>query len=88
MFGFLKKLFVGNAETKKEAGVQLEQVPYKVETPVLVDKVAAINDQPIKKPVQKSTNTKPAKKPATKKAAPKNDTDKKPATRGLKPKAK
>ena len=90
MFGFLKKLFGGDSETNKEAGVQIEQVSYKVEPPVLVDKVAAVNDQPIQKPVQEApkTEVKPAKKPATKKAAPKKEPAKKPATRGRKPKAK
>jgi len=85
MFGFLKKLFGGDPETNKEAGVQIEQVPYKAEPPVLVDKVAAVNAQPVKKPVQEA----PAKKPATKKAAPKKEPAKKPAGKGgRKPKVK
>jgi hypothetical protein len=88
MFGFLKKLFGGDPETNKEAGVQIEQVPYKTEPPVLVDKVAAVNAQPIEKTVQEAPAAKPAKKPATKKAAPKKEPAKKPATRGRKPKAK
>jgi hypothetical protein len=33
MFGYLKKLFGFDKETMKEAGVQIEQAPYKVETP-------------------------------------------------------
>jgi hypothetical protein len=88
MFGFLKKLLGLDKETMKEAGVQIEQVPYKVEPPVLEEKVAAVNSQPIKKPVQEAPAAKPAKKPATKKAAPKKEPAKKPATRGRKPKAK
>ena len=90
MFGFLKKLFGGDPETNKEAGVQIEQVPYKVEPPVLEEKVAAVNAQPIEKPVQEAPKAKatPEKKPATKKAAPKKEPAKKPATRGRKPKAK
>jgi hypothetical protein len=90
MFGFLKKLFGGDPETNKEAGVQIEQVPYKTEPPVLVDKVAAVNDQPIQKTVQEApkAEVKPAKKPATKKPAPKKDSAKKPAPRSRKPKAK
>jgi hypothetical protein len=90
MFEFLKKLFGGDPETNKEAGVQIEQVPYKTEPPVLVDKVAAVNAQPVEKPVQEApkAEVKPAKKPATKKAAPKKEPAKKPATRGRKPKAK
>lgn len=35
MIGFFKKLFGRDADTNKEAGVQIEQVPYKVETPVV-----------------------------------------------------
>jgi hypothetical protein len=89
MFGFLKKLFGGDPETNKEAGVQIEQVPYKTEPPVLVDKVAAVNAQPVEKPVQEASAAKPAKKPATKKAAPKKEPAKKPAGKGgRKPKAK
>jgi hypothetical protein len=89
MFGFLKKLFGGDPETNKEAGVQIEQVPYKTEPPVLVDKVAAVNAQPVEKPVQEAPAKKPAKKPATKKAAPKKEPAKKPAGKGgRKPKAK
>jgi CDGSH-type Zn-finger protein len=48
MFGFLKKLFGGDAETNKEAGVQIEQVPYKMEPPVVETKVEAVNRQPVK----------------------------------------
>jgi hypothetical protein len=88
MFGFLKKLFGGDPETNKEAGVQIEQVPYKVEPPVLADKVAEVNAQPIQKTVQDAPAAKPVKKPATKKPTPKKDGAKKPATRGRKPKAK
>lgn len=91
MFGFLKKLFGFDKETMKEAGVQIEQAPYKVEPPVLEEKVAAVNAQPIEKPVQEApkVEAKPAKKPAAKKAAPKKEVAKKPAgTRGRKPKAK
>jgi hypothetical protein len=90
MFGFLKKLLGLDKETMKEAGVQIEQVPYKVEPPVLEEKVAAVNAQPIEKPVQEAPKVKatPEKKPATKKAAPKKEPAKKPATRGRKPKAK
>jgi hypothetical protein len=88
MFGFLKKLLGLDKETMKEAGVQIEQVPYKVEPPVLENKVAAVNAQPIEKPVQEAPAAKPAKKPATRKPAPKKDGAKKPATRGRKPKAK
>ena len=48
MFGFLKKLFGGDAATNQEAGVQIEQVPYKTEPPVVENKVEAANRQPVK----------------------------------------
>jgi hypothetical protein len=76
MFGFLKKIFGG----APEATVQVEQVPYKVETPVLEEKVAAVNAQPIEKPVQEAPRVEA--KPAGKKPA-----GKKPAARGRKPAA-
>jgi hypothetical protein len=54
MFGFLKKLFGGDTETNKAAGVQIEQAPvvdakveaanqapYKVETPAFTPEVVA-----------------------------------------------
>jgi hypothetical protein len=93
MFKFLKSLFGGDKQLNQEAGVQIEQVPYKVEPqevlpvsagelPVLVDKVNAVNAQPIAKTpkadakpaaitaVEKPAAKKPAaKKPAAKKAA-------------------
>jgi len=85
MFKFLKNLLGFDKETMKEAGVQIEQAPYKVEPTVLVDKVAAVNSQPIEKSVQEA----PAVKPATKKLAPKKEPAKKLAgNRGRKPKAK
>jgi hypothetical protein len=40
MFGYLKKLFGFDKDTMKEAGVDLEKVPYKIEKPV-----TAVNDQ-------------------------------------------
>jgi hypothetical protein len=88
MFGFLKKLLGLDKETMKEAGVQIEQVPYKTEPLVLEEKVAAVNAQPIEKPVQEAPAKKPVKKPATKKADSSLQPAKKPATRGRKPKAK
>jgi len=72
MFKFLKSLFGGDPEVNKQAGVQIEQVPYKVDPPVVADKVEAVNAQPIKK--APNAESKPAaitadKKPAAKKAA-------------------
>ena len=69
MFGFLKKLFGGDTQTNREAGVQIEQVPYKVETPEIVavaaadlpivtDKVTEVNSQPIEKATQRAKNNK------------------------------
>ena len=48
MFKFLKSLFGGDKQTNQEAGVQIEQVPYKVEPPVVEDKVAVANRAPVK----------------------------------------
>jgi len=59
MFKFLKSLFGGDKQTNQEAGVQIEQVPYKVELPELVplsdstvpvvtNKVESVNRQPAK----------------------------------------
>jgi hypothetical protein len=93
MFGFLKKLFGGDATTNKEAGVQIEQAPYKVPEPaaitpapsVATDKVAKVNSQPleVKQPAKQAA----PKQGVAKKAAPKKEAAKKPA-RGRKPKAK
>jgi len=83
MLGFLKKLFGGDAATNKEAGAQVEQVPYKVEVPV-VTKVEAVNAQPVVKEAA------PVAKPAVKKSAPKKPAPKQggPKKGGRKPKAK
>ncbi len=58
MFKFLKNLLGFDKETMKEAGVQIEQAPYKVEPPVLVDKVAAVNAQLIEKTPRRAKNEK------------------------------
>jgi hypothetical protein len=73
MFKFLKSLFGGDPEVNKQAGVQIEQVPYKVDPPVVVDKVAVANAQPVAKAPK--ADAKPAaiaaakKKPAAKKSS-------------------
>jgi hypothetical protein len=84
MFKFLKSLFGGDQQLNQEAGVQIEQVPYKVEPSVVVDKVEAVNAQPIAKAPK--TDAKPAaitaaKKPAAKKPAEKKAAVKKPAAK-------
>jgi len=93
MFGFLKKLFGGDAETNRAAGIQIEQVaaPYKVpepaaETPIplVTDKVAEVNARPIIKPAAEPVKQKSARAPRTKAPAkPKAATTaaKKPAKR-------
>jgi hypothetical protein len=58
MFGFLKKIFGFDQETMKEAGVQIEQAPYKTEPAVIppggaeavvvTNKTEAVNRQPVK----------------------------------------
>ncbi len=67
MFGFLKKLFGGDAQTNKEVGVQIEQVPYKVEAPVAPPVVETPVTQEKPAPAKKAQ---PKKKAAPKKAAP------------------
>jgi hypothetical protein len=84
MFKFLKSLFGGDKQINQEAGVQIEQVPYKVDPPVVVDKVAVANAQPVAKAPK--ADAKPAaiaaaKKPAEKKAAVKKPAAKKPAAK-------
>jgi hypothetical protein len=84
MFKFLKSLFGGDQQLNQEAGVQIEQVPYKVEPSVVVDKVEAVNAQPIAKAPK--TESKPAaitaaEKPAAKKPAAKKAVAKKPAAK-------
>jgi hypothetical protein len=79
MFGFLKKLFGGDAETNKAAGVQVEQLPvvdtkveaanqapYKVEALVPEAVPAPVAKAPAKKKPQaaKPKAQKPAQKPA------------------------
>jgi hypothetical protein len=86
MFGFLKKLFGSDAQTNQEAGIQIEQAPYKVPAPAEVAPVQAVAEV---KPVKAAAPKKPAtKKPAAKTAPPpKKEGAKKPG-RGRKPNAK
>jgi hypothetical protein len=102
MFGFIKKLFGFDDKTLKDAGVQLEQVPYKVEAPVDVavsqePTPVAVAVDPTVNPVISTNNevvvvkevpAKSPKKPAPKKqgATPKQGTSGKP--RGRRPKSK
>jgi len=84
MFKFLKSLFGGDKQLNQEAGVRIEQVPYKVDPPVVVDKVAVANAQPIAKAPK--ADAKPAvitaaEKPAAKKPAEKKAAAKKPAAK-------
>jgi hypothetical protein len=88
MFKFLKSLFGGDKQLNQEAGVQIEQVPYKVDPPVVVDKVAVANAQPIakapkaeSKPAAITAEKKTTKKPAAKKAAAKKPAAKKKAAK-------
>jgi hypothetical protein len=81
MFKFLKSLFGGDKELNKEAGVQIEQVPYKVDPPVVTDKVAVANAQPIKKVEKPVAASKPAAITADKKPAAKKPTARKPAAK-------
>ena len=67
MFGFLKKLFGGDTETNKAAGVQIEQAPvvdakveaanqapYKVETPVAPAPVVEAAPAPVAEVAKKA----------------------------------
>lgn len=48
MFTFIKKLFGLDQETMKAAGVQIEQAPYKVETPVVdLADIAVVQHTPV-----------------------------------------
>lgn len=101
MLGFLKKLFGFDAQTMKDANVQIEQAPYKIEPPVqatattpiplVVEKVEVKEVEPVapveeKKPAAMTANKKPR--------GPKKPQSPKPAAkpaapkRGRKPKAK
>jgi len=79
MFKFLKSLFGGDSEVNKHAGVQIEQVPYKVDPPVVVDKVAVANAQPVAKAPK--ADAKPAVITAAEKPAAKKPAAKKPAAK-------
>ena len=68
MIGFFKKLFGGDSTTNKEAGVQIEQVPYKVDAPVVeTAKVAVVEVAVPEVKVAPTVNTAPKKKGAPKK---------------------
>lgn len=82
MLGFLKKLFGLDKETMKGAGVQLEQAPYKVETP---QAVGIDVYQPMPTEVVEAKEVEPAK-PAAMTAKKKPRGSRKP--QGQKPAAK
>jgi hypothetical protein len=103
MFGFLKKLFGGDTETNKAAGVQVEQspvvdtkveaanqAPYKVETPVEAAPVVEAAPAPVAEVAKKA----PAKKkpqaatPKAEKVAQKPAAITAPKKSGRKPKSK
>jgi hypothetical protein len=102
MFTFLKKVFGFDNKTMADAGVQIEQAPYKVDT-VVIEPVAAPAVAPAPAPapapaVAPAPTPAPAKKkryyakktPAAKKATPKKEVaPSAPAKQpGRKPKAK
>jgi hypothetical protein len=92
MFTFLKKLFGADSKTMADAGVQIEQVPYKVETPVVEAAPAAKVDAPAPTPAPAKKKRYYAKKaPSTaKKATPKKEVAKSAPVKqpSRKPKAK
>jgi len=103
MFGFLKKLFGGDTETNKAAGIQIEQAqvvdakveaanqaPYKVETPVAPAPVVEAVSAPVAEVAKKApAKKKPqAAKPKAEKPAPKPAAITAPKKSGRKPKSK
>ena len=103
MFGFLKKLFGGDTETNKAAGVQVEQspvvntkveaanqAPYKVETPVEAAPVVEAAPAPVAEVAKKApAKKKPqAAKPKAEKVAQKPAAITAPKKSGRKPKSK
>lgn len=97
MFAFIKKLFGFDEKTLKDAGVQIEQAPYKVEAPVVVSVDPTVNpvvsttkEEVVVKEVPANTTQAaketPAEKPKKKPAQKKPSSGGKP--RGRKPKAK
>jgi len=101
MFGFLKKLFGGDTETNKAAGVQIEQelvvdakveaanqAPYKVETPV--ESAPVVEPAPVAEVAKKApAKKKPqAVKPKAEKVAQKPAAITAPKKSGRKPKSK
>lgn len=91
MFEFLKKLFGFDKETMKDARVQIEQAPYKVEPPIVQEEVKPFNEEPPPAPVVKPAKEKKPrgpKKPQGQKSAPKPTAKPTaPKQRGRKPKA-
>lgn len=88
MFTFLKKLFGADDKTMADAGVQIEQVPYKVEATVV--EVATVNTPaptaaPAKKKRYYAKKTSGTAKKATPKevvkSAPAKQTNKKPTAK-------
>jgi hypothetical protein len=95
MFTFIKKLFGFDKETMKDAGVQIEQAPYKIEKEMFpvshsdvvikTKKLDEVNSQPITK-ISTDTKKKSTKTSSSKKSATKKETSKQPRSR--KPKVK
>jgi len=90
MFTFLKKLFGTDSKTMADAGVQIEQVPYKVETPVVEAAPAAKVDAPAPAPAKKKRYYAKKASSTTKKATPKKEVAQSTQAKqsGRKPKAK
>jgi hypothetical protein len=90
MFTFLKKLFGVDGKTMADAGVQIEQVPYKVETPVVEAAPAAKVDAPASTPTKKKRYYAKKSSGTAKKATPKKEVAQSSAAKqpSKKPKAK
>jgi hypothetical protein len=81
MFGFLKKLFGGDASTNQAAGIQIEQAPYKVPEPAATTPIPFVVEAAPAVTTETTVIKAVPKKPAAKKSAAKKPAAKKPAAK-------
>jgi hypothetical protein len=82
MFTFIKKLFGFDQATMKEAGVQIEQAPYKIPEPAAITPIPMVVESVQESIIVNEQNTNPVTHPTTKKQRgpkPKNTVAKKAA---------
>jgi hypothetical protein len=90
MFGFLKRFFGFDDKVYKDAGVHVEQAPYKLEPPVPVTPLPsvvekAVVSEPTTAPAPVVAGTKPARKPRAQKKPQVEKPTRKPATKDQRP---